>query len=141
MVIVTGGGTGIGRATALACARRGAKVLITGRRAEPLRETEAAAPGIRGVTADVTVASDARRIVEEAVKGSAPVAQGEPRGDHQRLPTETPILSRSGLPEQIPVGRRGEPDDVADWMVALAPPGSHWLTGQVVGVDGGLGVA
>ena len=37
--IVTGGGTGIGRATALALHRDGFAVALAGRRAEPLRET------------------------------------------------------------------------------------------------------
>ncbi len=40
--IVTGGGTGIGRATALALHRDGCKVVISGRRPEPLAETQAA---------------------------------------------------------------------------------------------------
>jgi NAD(P)-dependent dehydrogenase (short-subunit alcohol dehydrogenase family) len=40
----------------------------------------------------------------------------------------------------IPLGRRGTPDDVARWIVRLADPTSDWVTGQVVGVDGGLGV-
>lgn len=39
---------------------------------------------------------------------------------------------------QIPLGRRGRPDDVARWIVRLADPGSDWITGQVIGVDGGL---
>jgi citronellol/citronellal dehydrogenase len=38
-VLVTGGGTGIGRATALACAAAGARVAVCGRRPEPLAET------------------------------------------------------------------------------------------------------
>lgn len=38
VVLVTGGGTGIGRATALACAEAGADVAICGRRPEPLEE-------------------------------------------------------------------------------------------------------
>jgi NAD(P)-dependent dehydrogenase (short-subunit alcohol dehydrogenase family) len=40
---VTGGGTGIGRASALALARNGFAVVITGRRREPLEETARAA--------------------------------------------------------------------------------------------------
>jgi NAD(P)-dependent dehydrogenase (short-subunit alcohol dehydrogenase family) len=43
--------------------------------------------------------------------------------------------------EQIPLKRRGKPEDVARWIVQLAEPGSSWVTGQVISVDGGLGLA
>ncbi|KJC60315.1 ketoreductase [Bradyrhizobium sp. LTSPM299] len=42
---------------------------------------------------------------------------------------------------RIPLGRRGVPDDVAEWIVRLVGPGSEWMTGQVVAIDGGLGLA
>ena len=42
---------------------------------------------------------------------------------------------------RIPLGRRGVPDDVAEWIVRLAGPASEWITGQVIAVDGGLGLA
>jgi NAD(P)-dependent dehydrogenase (short-subunit alcohol dehydrogenase family) len=42
---------------------------------------------------------------------------------------------------RIPLGRRGVPDDVAGWIVRLAGPDSEWMTGQVVAIDGGLGLA
>lgn len=41
---------------------------------------------------------------------------------------------------RIPLGRRGVPDDVAQWIVQLAGPASQWITGQVLVVDGGLGL-
>lgn|SRR5690554_1230846 len=41
---------------------------------------------------------------------------------------------------RIPLGRRGQPDDVARWIVALASSDAAWLTGQVFTVDGGLSV-
>ena len=31
----------------------------------------------------------------------------------------------------------GRPEDVADALVALATPLTHWMTGNVIGVDGG----
>lgn len=56
--IVTGGGTGIGRAVALQLASEGWDVVITGRRAQPLEETAALAPErILALAAD---ASDGR---------------------------------------------------------------------------------
>jgi len=42
--------------------------------------------------------------------------------------------------ERIPLKRRGEPADVARWIVSLADPASNWVTGQVIAVDGGLGL-
>ncbi|HEY3177068.1 MAG TPA: glucose 1-dehydrogenase [Candidatus Polarisedimenticolia bacterium] len=67
--LVTGGGSGIGRAIALAFAREGARVVIAGRRPGPLRETASSAPGgsIHCVTADVTLEEDRVRLVETTV--------------------------------------------------------------------------
>ena len=52
VVIVTGGSSGTGRATALSFARKGAKVVITARRAVPLEETAADHPNNIGLVAD-----------------------------------------------------------------------------------------
>ena len=41
---------------------------------------------------------------------------------------------------QIPLQRRGEPADIARWIVALADPAANWMTGQIITVDGGLGL-
>ena len=37
------------------------------------------------------------------------------------------------------LSRFGQPEDVADAICWLADPNSDWVTGQVIGVDGGLG--
>ncbi|MFI9202094.1 SDR family NAD(P)-dependent oxidoreductase [Streptomyces sp. NPDC053048] len=70
-VLVTGGGTGIGRGIALAFAREGARVVVAGRREEPLKETvvliEAAGGEAAAITADVTRSEDVRALVERTV--------------------------------------------------------------------------
>ena len=40
--------------------------------------------------------------------------------------------------EQIPLKRRGFPEDVARWILALADPAADWVTGQVICADGGF---
>lgn len=242
VVIVTGGSSGIGRAAALSFAEQGAKVLITGRRAEALEETAARHPNIAGLIADAAQPDDAARTIAKAVdtwgglhvlvnnagagailplsdatadkignifavnvlgpsmyaaaalphlektKGSIvnisstfghkPVAglshyaaskaalehltrcwalELAPHGIRVNAiaagPTESGALTgMMGLSpemaaaikdqerEQIPLKRRGDPEDVARWIVTLAGLHSDWVTGQVIAVDGGLGL-
>jgi 3-oxoacyl-[acyl-carrier protein] reductase len=71
--IVTGGGTGVGRATALDLARRGCAVLVNySRSSEDAEKTaaEASALGVRAIPCRADVADDAavRAMVETAVK-------------------------------------------------------------------------
>jgi 3-oxoacyl-[acyl-carrier protein] reductase len=37
------------------------------------------------------------------------------------------------------LGRIGEPDDVASGLAWLLNPAQQWVTGQIIGIDGGLG--
>ncbi len=65
-------------------------------------------------------------------------------------PTETPVFDKLGAPpevvaqvkqgfvKQVPLGRMASSREIAQWIVTLADPGSTFITGQVVGVDGGM---
>jgi NAD(P)-dependent dehydrogenase (short-subunit alcohol dehydrogenase family) len=65
VAIVSGGGTGIGAATARAFAREGAKVVVTGRRAEPLEAVAAEIDG-RAVVGDTSDDDHVRAAVAKA---------------------------------------------------------------------------
>jgi NAD(P)-dependent dehydrogenase (short-subunit alcohol dehydrogenase family) len=239
VAIVTGAGSGIGRATAIAFAQAGAHVLGVGRRQGALEETAQEQPGIAtfatdvlaehapeaivgaaadrwgrvdvlvnnaGATAMMPLAeSTAGRITDLfAVNVTAPSLLARAALPHLRHahgtivnvsstyghrplpgaahyaasksaleqltrswalelapdgirvnalapgPTESEALAAAGLPDavvnkikqdeadRIPLGRRGEPHEVATWILHLADPTTTWLTGQILTVDGGL---
>lgn len=61
--------------------------------------------------------------------------------------TETPLTarlfasepSRKASETMHPIGRLGKPEDIVDAMLWLLSDASSWVTGQVIGIDGGLG--
>ncbi|MFD9692132.1 SDR family NAD(P)-dependent oxidoreductase [Kitasatospora sp. NPDC059146] len=71
-VLITGGGSGIGRGIALAFAGEGARVAVAGRSLGPLAETveliERAGGKAVALTGDVTNGEDAARLVREVVE-------------------------------------------------------------------------
>lgn len=240
-VIVTGGSNGIGKATALAFAEKGAKVLITGRRESALNEVASQHDNITALVADSADSASAALIIEKALSlwgkldvlvnnaGSGAVAPLESVTEKQITdlftvnvlgssllaaaaiphlkaskgsiinvtsvigtkpspglshygaskaaldyltrtwavelapdirvnavspgPTESGALTgMMGLSEEqatavkeqeksmIPLQTRGVPEDISRWIVMLADPSSSWVTGQVIGVDGGFSV-
>jgi NAD(P)-dependent dehydrogenase (short-subunit alcohol dehydrogenase family) len=65
-------------------------------------------------------------------------------------PTDTGAIERAGLPPEaaatlkqqlersVPLARMASADEVAHWIIAFADPQVTWVTGQVVGIDGGM---
>jgi NAD(P)-dependent dehydrogenase (short-subunit alcohol dehydrogenase family) len=68
--VITGGGTGIGQAIALAFAREGAQVAVAGRRKDKLEETlhllQQAGCSALALECDVTKAADSERVLKSA---------------------------------------------------------------------------
>lgn len=68
-ILVTGASSGIGKATAILAAERGANIVITARRAEELHGTAATIPPeqVEIVPADMTIDEDRKHVVERAI--------------------------------------------------------------------------
>lgn len=69
-ILVTGASSGIGKGIALACAKMGATVIITGRNVERLNETLSlmSEGDHKAISADLTKAEDIDRLVSELPK-------------------------------------------------------------------------
>lgn len=66
-ILLTGAGSGIGRATALLLGRRGARLVLLGRRAEPLEALRAELGGAAVVAGDVADGAARTRAIEAAL--------------------------------------------------------------------------
>src|SRR5262249_28442888 len=90
VALITGGGTGIGLATAREFAREGARVYITGRRKPELDAAAASiGPGVTAVQGDVTKLEDLDRIYGQI---------GEEQG---RVDI---VFANAGVVERVPFG-------------------------------------
>jgi NAD(P)-dependent dehydrogenase (short-subunit alcohol dehydrogenase family) len=61
-----------------------------------------------------------------------------PGFDKLGAPPEVVAQVKQGFVKQVPLGRMASSREVAQWIVAIADPGVTWVTGQVLGIDGGM---
>lgn len=236
-VLITGASSGIGQATAIACAGMGAKVVITGRDTERLQETQNRldAQCAAMIPADLTVTEDVENLIkmlpplDGAVlcagnsttlplqfgtrekfddmfdvnffapvellrlmykkkvlqKGASVVLIASIGGTHSFMPgngvygaskaalnsvmkyaareyasrkvrvnsicpgmVDTPLIHRGTITEEqlaedakrYPLGRYGQPEDIANGVVYLLSDASSWLTGHDLVIDGGFSI-
>ena len=49
-----------------------------------------------------------------------------------------PVVTQHYIDQNIPIGRFGEPEELADLVTFLASPRAGYITGTVIPVDGGM---
>ena len=94
----------------------------------------------------ITKAADAQLVRNLAVAHGADgirangIAPAVVRTDFARALYEDPERERA-LAASYPLGRIGEPDDIAGAAVFLAAPAGAWMTGQTLIIDGGWSIS
>ena len=92
----------------------------------------AAKAGIIGFTKSLAREVGSRNITANVI------APGFIDTDMTRALTEA---QRTNLSAQVPLGRLGQPDDIAAAVSFLASPGASYITGETLHVNGGMYMA
>lgn len=125
--------------------RAAAKAMMSGGGSIVLASTVAASIGLTNHEAIATAKGAVNGLVLSAAATYAP--------RNIRVNAVAPGLVKTPLAAKItgnelalkastalhPLGRVGEPDDVAACIAWLLDPTTTWVTGQVIGIDGGMG--
>ena len=123
VVLVTGGGAGIGRATARAFARAGARVAVVDIAEEAGREVVATIAADGGEALFIRVNAVCPGVIRTPMYERAMIA--DPKGTAQ-------------VAQVHPIGRIGEVDEVAAVVLWLCSDAASFVTGHAHTVDGGL---
>jgi 3-oxoacyl-[acyl-carrier protein] reductase len=115
IAIVTASSRGIGRAVAKRLSRDGAKVVVNYVASPEKAEALVKEIGHRQVTVNL-------------------VSPGVTDTDGLVMPQ----AAIDGLIQQTPLGRLGQPDDIADVVAFLVSDDAHWVTGQNIQANGGI---
>src|SRR5205823_5160357 len=160
VALVTGGNAGIGRAAAIAFAKQGAQVVVSGRRETEgnavVAEIEASGGGaivnnssIAGLIGFATaplyaaskhaVAGLTKSVALEYAKQNVRVNAVAPGAIATRMFRDfaTTPETRQMLESAHPIGRIGRPGEIASTVIWFCSDGASFVTGQIVPVDGG----
>src|SRR5258707_401478 len=125
VVLVTGGGTGLGRASALELARCGASVIIAGRRADVLEQT----------AAEIAAETDGE-LAERWFRAGVTVTAVAAGTFDTEVMVKYPASVRAGMSRSVPLQRLGTVAEHA-WLVALlSSPLGRAFSGSTVTLDG-----
>ena len=144
-VLITGALTGIGRATALAFAREGARIVVSGRHDDKGRALVSECVGERAMTPGLVPYSATKGAVKMFTQALSREigSRGITVNNVQPGPIDTDLNPASAdwaVPQKAATAldRYGKVDEIASMVAFVAGPESSYITGANLTVDGGM---